>query len=58
MFVEESFRSGYIKESGKSVDEILPPISFFGSPIGEDRMAIKQRVMERLIAFFDRYFGI
>ena len=58
IFIEESFRAGYIKESGTSVAEILPPISFFGTPTGEDRMAIKQRVMERLIEFFERYFGI
>lgn len=58
MFVEESFKAGYIKESGTSVANILPPISMFADTDGVSRTQKKQIVLEKLSDFFDRFFGV
>ena len=53
-FIENSFRDGTIKSTGTDIDKILPPISRFGG--GREKK--KQSVLEKLKAFFERFFGI
>ena len=54
-FMELSFRDGFVKTSGTTIDKLLPPMSRFGNG---NRAAKKQSVIEKLKNFFDRFFGI
>jgi len=54
-FLDNAFRDGEIKTTGTDIDKIMPPISRFGSG---DRAAKKQSVIEKLSAFFEKYFGL
>lgn len=54
-FVDGAFRDGSIKTTGTDIDRILPPVSRFG---GGNRTAKKHNVVEKLKAFFDKYFGL
>ena len=53
-FISKSFREGGIKTIGTDVAEILPAMSLFGGGKAEK----KERVIEKLKVFFDRFFGI
>lgn len=53
-FIENAFRDGEIKTEGTDIEKILPPVSRFGS--GRDQK--KQGVIEKLRAFFEKYFGV
>lgn len=55
-FVENSFRDGVLKTLGTDIDKILPPISRFSG--GGNRKKKKQSVIEKLKAFFEKYFDI
>lgn len=55
-FVENSFRDGVLKTLGTDIDKILPPISRFSG--GRNRKKKKQSVIEKLKAFFEKYFDI
>lgn len=54
-FIENSFRDGTLRTTGTDIDKILPPVSRFG---GGNRSEVKKNVIERLTAFFERYFGV
>lgn len=54
-FIDNSFRDGVLKTTGTDIDKILPAVSRFG---GGNRAEIKQRVIEILQSFFEKYFGI
>ena len=54
-FVETSLQTGEVKTMGTDIDKILPPIPFFG---GGNRTETKQRVIDKLIAFVQKYFGV
>jgi len=54
-FIESSFRDGQVRTTGTDIDKILPPMSRFG---GGNRKEKKNTVIEKLQAFFERYFGI
>lgn len=54
-FIEASFRDGSVKTSGTTIDKLLPPMSRFG---GGNRAEKKQGVIDKLKAFFGRFFGI
>src|SRR5579859_1155227 len=55
-FVERAFRNGAIPTTGAAVTGILPPTSRF---LADDSYGIKkQTVLDRLAAFFDRYFSL
>ena len=54
-FVEASFRNGEVKTTGTDIDKLMPPTSRFG---GGNRAAKKQTIIEKLKAFFERFFGI
>ena len=53
-FLEDSFRNGEIKTTGTDIDKIIPPVTRFGGA----RAKKKQTVIEKLKAFFERFFGI
>ncbi len=55
-FVKACFRDGYVKTNGTDLDRILPPMSRFGG--GNTRAEKKKHVIERMLDFFDRFFGI
>ena len=52
---ENAFIDGVVKTGGTDIDKIMPPISRFGN---SNRTEKKKRILERLIGFFDRFFGI
>ena len=54
-FMEYAFRIGEVKTTGTDIDKILPPVSRFG---GGNRTEKKQRVIERLKAYFDRFYNV
>ena len=53
-FLEDSFRNGEVKTTGTDIDRLMPPVSRFGG----NRAAKKQTVIDKLMAFFERFFGI
>ena len=55
-FVANAFRDGVLKTTGTDVGRILPPVSRFGG--GGSRDKKKQTVIEKLKAFFEKYFGL
>lgn len=55
-FVKNAFRDGVIKTTGTDIDRIMPPFSRFGG--GNSRDEKKQTVIEKLKAFFEKYFGL
>lgn len=54
-FLENAFRDGEIKTAGTDIDKIMPPVSRFG---GGGRAQKKQSVIDKLKAFFEKFFGI
>ena len=54
-FIESSFRDGQVRTTGTDIDKILPPMSRFG---GGNRQEKKKTVIEKIQAFFERYFGL
>lgn len=54
-FIEESFKNGYVKTTGTDIAKILPPTGRFG---GGNREVKKQSVISKILAFFERFFGI
>jgi type I restriction enzyme R subunit len=54
-FIDNSFRDGTLKTTGTDIDKIMPPVSRFG---GGNRAAKKQSVIEKLMKFFEKYFGL
>lgn len=56
-FIEKAFEDGEIRETGTDIDKIMPPVSRFGSG-GNNRAIRKQNVIDKLKAFFGKYFGV
>lgn len=54
-FIDNSFRDGSLKTTGTDIDKIMPPVSRFGSG---NRAAKKQGLIEKLMQFFEKYFGL
>lgn len=53
-FVENAFRDGEVRTTGTDIDKLMPPVSRFGG----GRAKKKQTVIDKLKAFFERFFGI
>lgn len=54
-FIDNSFRDGQIKTSGTDIEKILPPMRRFG---GGNRTERKQNIIDKVLKFFEKYFGI
>lgn len=53
-YIDASFRDGIMKTTGTDIDKILPPMSRFGGV----REKKKATVIEKLLLFFERFFGL
>ena len=55
-FIDRAFRDGALQATGVAITKVLPPVSRFaaGGAHGEK----KQRVLDRLGEFFERFFGL
>lgn len=51
-FMDNSFRDGVLKTTGTDIDVIMPAVSRFG---GGNRAEKKRRVIDRLIAYYEKY---
>ena len=54
-FIDHSFRDGQVKTIGTDIEKILPPMGRFN---GGNRNERKQAIIEKLLKFFDKYFGL
>ncbi len=55
-YINKCFREGEIKETGTEITKVLPPMPLFTST--RESAEKKNRVIEKLKAFFDRFFDI
>jgi type I restriction enzyme, R subunit len=55
-FVDNAFRDGSIPATGTAITKILPPVSRFSK--NNDHAVKKQTVLEKLGAFFERFFSL
>lgn len=55
-FINNSFRDGMLKTTGTDIDKILPPTSRFDKE--NSRQKKKSTVIEKLLNFFEKFFGI
>lgn len=55
-FIESAFRDGAISTTGTAITRVLPPVSRFSPDGGHGEK--KQRVIAKLNAFFERFFGL
>ena len=54
-FIDNSFRDGQVKTTGTDIEKILPPMRRFG---GGNRTERKQTIIDKILKFFEKYFGI
>jgi type I restriction enzyme R subunit len=55
-FIDNAFRDGSISATGTAITKILPPVSRFSK--NNNHAIKKQTVLDKLSAFFERYFGL
>lgn len=55
-YVDTAFRDGTLRTSGTAITSVLPPTSRFAADGGHGEK--KQRVLTRLMAFFERFLGL
>ena len=55
-FVQAAFRDGEVRTTGTAITTVLPPVSRFDPEGGHGER--KQRVIQRLRTFFDRFHGL
>lgn len=55
-FVTDAFRDGAVPSTGTAITRILPPASRFSQ--ADNHAARKQRVLGKLVDFFERYHGL
>lgn len=55
-YVDTAFRDGALRTSGTAITRVLPPTTRFSSGGGHGEK--KQRVLAKLMAFFERFFGL
>jgi len=53
-FIANALRDGTLKTTGTAIDKIMPPVSRFGG----SRTEKKQGIIEKLLAFFEKYLGL
>ncbi len=54
--IDNAFRDGAIPVTGTAITKILPPVSRFSK--NNDHAVKKQTVLDKLSAFFERFFGL
>lgn len=59
-YLENAFRDGAVKTTGTEINQLMPPVSRFSANqvIGNKKAEQKQRIIDKLKQFFERYFGI
>jgi type I restriction enzyme R subunit len=55
-YINNAFRNGFVQETHTAITKVIPPVSRF-SKTGE-RTKRKESVLEKLIAFFNRFWDI
>lgn len=55
-FVEQAFSDGYVTTTGIAITKVLPPMPLFGGKVNREEK--KNTVLEKLTAFFHKYFGV
>ena len=55
-FIQRAFEQGRVETNGTEVTDILPPMNMF-TPTN-DRQEKKNKVIDKLLEFFDKFFGI
>ena len=55
-FMRHSFQIGEVERFGDRITKCLPPMPLFGK--GNQRSATKQRVLDLLLDYFDRFYDI
>lgn len=55
-FIDAAFRDGALRTTGTAITKVLPPASRFDPEGGHAEK--KQRVIEKLAAYFERFFGL
>lgn len=55
-FVKNSFEQGRVETNGTEVSSLLPPMNMFSKD--NDRQIKKNRVIDKLLEFFDKFFSI
>lgn len=56
-FIEQSFSDGYVTTTGLAITKVLPPMPIFGGG-ANNREEKKNTVLEKLTAFFNKYFNV
>ena len=54
-YIDNAFRDGTLKMNGTEINDLMPPVSRFG---GGNRAGKKQGIIDKLMAFFEKYFGV
>lgn len=57
-FIDQSFIDGYVTTTGLAITKVLPPMPIFGGGGAASREKKKQTVLEKLTAFFNKYYSI
>ncbi len=57
-FASDALRMGYVSEEGTAITRILPPLSRFAKTGGAARAQKKQRIIEALRTWVDRFGGL
>lgn len=55
-FIDRAFRDGALQSTGVAITKVLPPVSRFAADGAQGEK--KQRVLDRLGEFFERFFGL
>ena len=55
-YIESAFRDGIVQSSGTAIAKILPPVSRFSDD--GSRTEIRERVIDKLTTFFNRFFDV
>ena len=55
-YISDCFSNGEVKTTGTDLEKILPPVSRFGA--NSNRAKKKQNVIEKIKAYFERFFGM
>jgi len=55
-FITDALESGEFKTTGTAINDFMPKLRMFGG--GNERTETKQRIIDRLLEFYEKYFGM